>query len=619
MPGSLLTKTVLYSTSASGNFTYDSTDLEIASNTARLKLQSNPSQTFTEDFADDTGFTYTASKSTISGTLTQDDQRPAGATFFASYDSDINGNWGDGTTTGTGTGSPTITSNTLDLTGGTKYVSYNALSNASSAQTLCVRMTIIPNYTGSPGTKQGLFAISKVADTRDNGILLDHDSGGNILIAIYNDANGAISSTNFGAWSPTAGTTYEFEFNMDITTGATRLFIDGTQKGSTIVSTGTRNSANIGLLRIGNTWNASLSSSNFKVGYIQIFSAVQHTGNYSAPSTVPSSTIYLQDTITCPTMTYSTVGDVQAFTSFTATETGSVSYILNGKFWDDPAWATSTGPSESTSKADVNTNIGSLPASDTLAVKVVTASSNTQGIVDDIVVGYTGQIYATDNPYMIQNAGQGVGADGLASFSSSQTDDSPATIKYQMSLDGTLKYWNGSAWATSDGTYSQANTAAEINTNASSLDLSAGIDEVLVRAVFSSDGQTRSLLTSVSFDYNFFAEAATPDECVIYAFVGDLLGNVDGTDVELSIELETSFFYSDTATLMQPQDQRFLPDSNGMIQASVVETTTDSKKYHFRVFYKDQSGIQKNIDLGYAAVPNSSNATLASLTFSATE
>jgi hypothetical protein len=626
MPGSQLTKTINYTeaNANAGHFSYDENKLEVSSgNVAQLILNDSTGLTFSQSFSSDSGFTYNSSYTEFSGgVLQQKDTRPSGATFFASYDSDINGNWGGGTLTGTGTGSPTIVSSALDLTGGTKYVSYTGQSNASSAQTLCVRMTITPNYSGSPATKQGFFAISKVDSTRDNGVLLDHDTGGNILIAVYNDANAQVFSTNFGAWSPTAGVTYEFEYNMDLTTGATRLFIDGAQKGSTIVTTGTRNSANINLFRIGNTWNGTLASSNFKVGYVVVFSAVQHTANYSAPSTVPNSTIYVADIITMPTFTYSDVGDIQGFTAISTTEGGNsaiIRFTLNGKYRTGVAWLTSDGTYAQSTQADtLHANIATFNGvADTLAVKVFTTSSNLQGILDTFTATYTGQAYVQTNPAMIQVSAQGVGADGLVSFSATQSDSSPATVKYQLSVDGTYKYWNGSAWATSDGTLSQSNTAAEINTNAGSLDLSAGVSSLLVRALFSSDGQTRATLTTVSFDYNFFVASATPSECVLYMYVQDILGE-EVSDVELSVSLETGFFYSSSSNWIGAYERRLVPNSEGLIESSFVETNTDTKKYRFKLYYKDLSGQQQVYDFGYATVPNQASQAIGSLSFGTT-
>ena len=52
---------------------------------------------------------------------------------------------------------------------------------------------------------------------------------------------------------------------------------------------------------------------------------------------------------------------------------------------------------------------------------------------------------------------------------SSTTKPTNTEIKYIIDVDGQDRYFTAGAWANSDGTYAQSNTAAEINTNATAL------------------------------------------------------------------------------------------------------------------------------------------------------
>lgn len=89
----------------------------------------------------------------------------------------------------------------------------------------------------------------------------------------------------------------------------------------------------------------------------------------------------------------------------------------------------------------------------------------------------------------------GIAANGLAAFDANVSASGSDGIKFHILVGAQARYWNGSAWANSDGTYAQSNTAADINTNASALE--AGTYKVV--AVFhSNDGSTTPYLAGVT-------------------------------------------------------------------------------------------------------------------------
>src|SRR3990167_888374 len=205
-------------------------------------------------------FTYDTTKVEITGGKAKLlDLTPSNATCGATFTSNINlNNWSAGTVTGTATGGATVSSGKLNLIfDDVRYVSYDADLNADSQQTGCIRFKLTPNYSGTPSTQKTFFGISQAFSNLNNLIQLNQlITTGNLAVAFYDSTGVAMSSADLGNWSPTSGTEYEFELNYDFTSGATRLFIDGTQKGSTITSTGTRSSS-IADLRIGTNYVGS--------------------------------------------------------------------------------------------------------------------------------------------------------------------------------------------------------------------------------------------------------------------------------------------------------------------------------------------------------------------------
>jgi len=205
------------------------------------------------------------------------------ATFYAGYAEDVNGDWGDGTLTGTGTGSPVITDGELDLSAASvQHVDYPGTGNISTAtQTGCVRFIYTPDYSGTPSGTRLLFLCCKADSDWDNEISIEHlVTSGNVNVRVRDSVGGFIFYTQMiTGWSPTAGTPYEFELNWDLTSGATRLFVDGVQQGPTDTHTGTRDSS-VDLIRLGSDVNGTEASDCF-YDRILIFDTVQHTSGYT--------------------------------------------------------------------------------------------------------------------------------------------------------------------------------------------------------------------------------------------------------------------------------------------------------------------------------------------------
>jgi len=229
------------------------------------------------------GFIYGSSDGGVTMTA-----RPSNSsiTFMVPFHTDLNGDYsgGGGTLTGTGAGTYSITNGKLVLGSGTgNRVQFSAINNTNFTQTGTVRFKLTPNYSGTPSDNTGFVGIG-YAGNHTNEIYLFHKiSSGEFSLSVYNSSGTlVINQYSFGVWSPTAGTEYEVELDCDFTTGATRLFINGTQLGSTCTTAVTRTTTNLTTLQVGSyIYNPSSNLSNFSMRDLVIFNNVQHTSSYT--------------------------------------------------------------------------------------------------------------------------------------------------------------------------------------------------------------------------------------------------------------------------------------------------------------------------------------------------
>jgi len=449
-----------------GNYSYDSDVIEIISGEAKLKLQNNPGLSFTEDFADDTGFTYNPDEvEFVAGVLRQKDKTPTNSTSWATYTSDINLNNGSGTLTGTATGGASVLNNKLDLThGDRRYVSYSAVGNANFNQTGCIKFKYTPNHI-TPIGDHYVFTILKSLGDSTNQIAY-RDTSGHQRLHIYDSTNTLIEEMYFGYNQWVSGQTYEIEFNIDITAGASRMFIDGEQFGATKTSTGTRDN-NINLTLIGTRYDGN-TDSNFAMEDFIVFDSVQHTANYT-PGYSLKEAKYVASDVILPTMSYLGAGDLLSIEDIikTGTNTPPHSVVAN------------------TSSIIITLNFE--------------LSNVTQQDITNLEVDYTGQIYPVTDPDIITNSS--FGASELLSFDNTITASGGDQIKHTIIVGG-VDYWNnGGSIQTSDATYSQSNTSSELE--AVITEFINTRSTVKIRSFISSnDGTTSPTLDQIVVSYN---------------------------------------------------------------------------------------------------------------------
>lgn len=559
---------------------YTLSNIVFSDGVASLSLVPNPSQTFSQPFSSGVGFTYNSSKTNISaGVLSQINLSPPNSTFFAGYNnSTIDANWGSGSVVSTNNGA-SLGANQLDLLGGvsTKYVDYSAVGNAQSPQTGCVRVIYIPNYSGTPSTFQLMFRACEGIGSENNLLAFFHNIDGSLAIRLFDASGASIISADFGVFNPTAGTRYEIELNLDITTGATRLFVDGLQSGSTFNETGTR-SSNISLIRIGEdaTLIGSGAYANFSITDIVVFSTVQHTSSYSAPSAVPSNTLYSGDTIVFPAFSYSGLGALIGFSGFSSGgDVGSPRYILNGHYWNGSMWISSNGTyAQSNDQSTVSANIGTFPNNNTLTIRVVTLAGNVfMSITGPIVVTYSGQIYPSAGGTILTNPGLNV--ENIISFSDSNTQSGSDKVTFALQVNGVLKYWNGTAWVVSNGTFSQTNSSAVTSANAGSLLTVNSVVKIYVLLI-SGDGSTTPSIDSMTLVYNFGAPSpSSPATTLVYGFLSDITASpVVGAQIIFSlVNIIPNAYMEGADHILISSSVIAVTDSNGYFEQPIIATT----------------------------------------------
>jgi len=488
--------------------TFDSDKIRIESGVAALDPQDDPSETFNQDFSSSTGFTFNASATEFTaGQLQQIDMRTADATFAATYTTDVNGTWGDGTLTGTAVGGASVSSGKLDLSSDDlRYVEYSAPSNLDGVQTGAVKFKVTPNYSGTPASSQYFLSTTFARGSLVNTIEYIHKSNGALSYAYYNSSGVLIVSKEI-AWSPTSGVEYEVEFNFDMDAGIQNTFIDGVLvKNSTTVAAGARtNTATLAIVGTGRGV-APAETSNYEIDDIIFFDTLQHTtagGNYTPGYTVPE-TIYDGDVITLPTFTYSGIGHIQSFDLFATTEGNAPRYVTNGQYWNGAAWVASDDSfAQANTVADVNTNISTLTAADTITMKIITDDSAVQMSVDDLTITYTGEItpYPTDNPTIDIDTAITGDIKSWSSFVTSIVAVGSDSVTFALSNDGgsTYKYWNG-AWSTSDGTFAQSASATDTNTNIVTFPIATGGMKIRL-FLHSDDGSTTPTIGNLDVNY----------------------------------------------------------------------------------------------------------------------
>jgi hypothetical protein len=208
--------------------------------------------------------------------------------------------------------------------------------------------------------------------------------------------------------------------------------------------------------------------------------------------------------------------------------------------------------------------------------------------------------YTTSSPAIYSDS---VNADGMDGYTSLPTG---GQVKHVINVDGVDKYWDGSTWSTSSNS-TESNTAAEIETNKASLDLSSGAAIYPKWYLTSTDGYTREELDSVTLTYNFSNTPETLTKCLVNGEFYKLDGTAD-TTAKLTISHD-SFWYGEA--YISGAEYELTADSNGLIEKSLVETASVSVKVNFKL--ETGTGDEKIKVEREVTIPNQAEKTISDL------
>ncbi len=248
----------------------------------------------------------------------------------------------------------------------------------------------------------------------------------------------------------------------------------------------------------------------------------------------------------------------------------------------------------------LSTIVGSTETRDSNIGKFLVGTDGSETVapdfkIDDVVVfnavqhtaNYTpgasipATIYATTNPSLICNAT--FRHEGIDAFTETKTATGSDEAKYILKK-GTVKYyWTGSAWAVSDGTYAQSNTAAEIEANKATFTDTAVTTEVTV-LIHSDDGSTTPELDVLQVDYNF--SGSNPDSietCIVWGYQVQTDAEADPADIAIHL-VNDAVQYKTTTTIMR-EDYTVTPDENGYWEIELVESENmeGTQNYAFEI------------------------------------
>lgn len=552
--------TTTYPFTTAGNYTL--VDTEVSGGAGRLDLQVETGQTLQETFTSDAGFTYNASLVEFaSGLVRQLDQTPSNSVYAAKYASTADLSWhkSGGSTTGTLNGAPTISGGKLVCTG-SQGVYYVANTNTVESH----KFKYTPNYSGTPVANLNTLTCWNGTNNNDRVVLFHSDISGTWRLTAADSTGVAVvaDATIMGAsWSPTASQEYEIEFVIDSVSGTYRLFIDGTLHATLSPGAWTRGTSASRYYMGASTAIVSYNRAEGSFDDYIKFSNAQHTTSYTPGYTLVD-TIYAEAEITIPTKTYPDAGTIQRLEStWAATEVGTPRYTINDIYHNGSNWTsvTSAGYAQANTIAQINTfaNAYGIVGQDDLDIKLYFPDSNTQHSVDILTMGFQGQEYPTEGTLLTNSS---FVAREITSFTATTTTPANTTVKYIMNLNGTDKYHNGSAWVTSDGTNSQANTLAEVQTNLSTLLTENSTVKIKV-VLAQTDEDITPEIDLITLVYDFGAlEPAAPTQCQVYGFL------VDSEDSPLA---------NATVTVTPNRDAPEYKEAASRLIGSAVSKTTD--------------------------------------------
>lgn len=509
-------------------FNFDSSLVESDGAAGLLKKINKTAQEFQQDFSSDVGFVYDSSLLEFdSGLLRKKDQTGANSVMAATYDSSYDANWNkDGSVTGVLNGSPSIINNEL-VCDGAEGVAY--VGRMSDKMAMKTKYTPTNIAAGAPSTNVNIMGCYNGTEM----MMLTHSPSGspsNLRVWIKSTTGNVYTAiAMLPHWTPVQGQKYEILFTANSLTGEVEIFIDGVKLGGLATTPWTWSTDTTTMYVGANAINYNVAEGNFQdfIYFNDIVETADYTPGYSI-----ANKIYSASKASLPQLSYTDIGNIQAWESLAATMVGDVKLIHNDLYYNVSTWSPSDGSeAQSNTLSEAQAEISSLPASNTLDVDAWFEESNDQQSIDLYRLFYTGQKYSNTDPYIEVITGQYL--DGIGEFTINSIESASAFLMYILSVNSSLYYWDGAAWSPSDGSKAQANTLAQLNANISSFDFGTGKVFKLRPLLVSNDDNETAKLESVDMTYDFAVDPNYPNVCKMYGFITDNSSQpIEGAEIE---------------------------------------------------------------------------------------
>lgn len=542
---------------------YTLNNIDAANDVASLSLVANPSQTFSQPLTSSSGFTFNSTKTAISGGLLSQKSQLILPTFTHLVNA-VSNNPGELTKTAGGS-------------------DYNA--GANSAQSLSASGAFQVTAGAAFGPICGLSTLANTnGDYTAINYGIDFVSGDIIILEL-----GIQVAINITTYVP--GDIFRIEVS-----------------GTTVT-----------YLKNGVVFYTSLVAASFPL-YLAI-SIYQQDDTIAGLMLQMTAAEYLADNITFPSFNYSGLGAIIGFSGFsTAGDSNSPGYILNDLYWNGGMWVSSNGTyAQSNGKAMVAANIASFPNNNSVTIKVVTQDSRVQmAITGPLVITYSGQIYPMSGGTVLSNSALTMKT--LISFAANYSESGSDTVTFALQVNNVLRYWNGSAWVTSNGTYAQTNTASIILANLMSL-LTVNSLVKVYALLISGNGSTSPNLTSMTLVYNFGTPAPTAlATTIVYGFLADIVGEpVENVQIIFSLinKIPNAYMAGGDQVLVY-STVTALTDENGFFEQPVIATTQFEGTNTFiqvmiRVSDSNQETVGANRQPLYLTIPIQASIDITTL------
>lgn len=332
-----------------------------------------------------------------------------------------------------------------------------------------------------------------------------------------------------------------------------------------------------------------------------------------------TATEYLGSKVDLPAFSYTGIGTIISIQSSTITEFGAPRYIVGGFYWNGSSWIASDGSyAQANDSATVIANLTSLNVTGALSVvvSIVFTDSVIQSSVDLISVTLTGQKYSLlgyaepIQPIQVQD---------LLSYSEVDTIPANTRIGIILKVNGSLTWYNGTSWVSSDGSELQSNIPSDLTPSVlNSLVLSTN-SSIHIRWLLTTTAQnTTPDLTSATIVFDFGGIVVAPNTCLVYGYVRDISGApILGAQITFKIVRSQSSEYEEASQniVIQPQ-VTVTSDVNGYFETNLIWSSDyEGTPMTYRVTMQIGDVVIKKIGTSFIdfLVPNAAQQDITGL------